>query len=204
MEQSIQLETEKIASSIYFIRGEKVIMDFTLAHLYEVEVRTLKRAVRRNIQRFPEDFMFELTKAEYISLRSHFGMLKRGAHAKFLPFAFTEQGVAMLSGILNSPGAIQVNIAIMRAFVQIRRFLESHKELARKIEELEKAVSGYDEKIQLIFSAIRQLMEEKENLPASSARNSIYFLLLPPKEMNISAILNPSRVTRHGSFLISH
>ncbi len=83
MKQSIQLETEKIASSIYFIRGEKVIMDFTLAHLYEVEVRTLKRAVRRNIQRFPKDFMFELTKAEYISLRSHFGMLKRGEHSKF-------------------------------------------------------------------------------------------------------------------------
>ena len=165
MEQSIQLETEKIASSIYFIRGEKVIMDFTLAHLYEVEVRTLKRAVRRNIQRFPKDFMFELTKAEYISLRSHFGMLKRGEHAKFLPFAFTEQGVAMLSGILNSPGAIHVNIAIMRAFVQIRSFLEYHKELARKIDELEKVVSVHDEKIQLIFSAIRELMQEKENIP---------------------------------------
>ena len=81
MKNRIQLETEKLASSIYFIRGEKVIMDFTLAHLYEVEVRTLKRAVRRNIQRFPKDFMFELTKAEYISLRSHFGMLKRGEHA---------------------------------------------------------------------------------------------------------------------------
>jgi len=99
-------------------------------------------------------------------------MLKRGEHSKFLPFAFTEQGVAMLSGILNSPGAIQVNIAIMRAFVQIRRYLESYKDLSRKIEELEKAVSGHDEKIQLIFSAIRQLMEEKENPPD---RNPVEF-----------------------------
>lgn len=165
MEQSVQLETDQITSSIYLIRGEKVIMDFTLAQLYEVEVRTLKRSVRRNLQRFPSDFMFELTKAEYHSLRSHFGMLKRGEHSKFLPFAFTEQGVAMLSGVLNSPRAILVNIAIMRAFVQIRRYLESHKELARRIDELEKAVSGYDEKIQLIFSAIRQLMEKKENIP---------------------------------------
>ncbi len=165
MEQNTQLETEKIVSYIYLIRGKKVIMDFTLAQLYEVEVRILKRAVRRNLQRFPGDFMFELTKAEYDSLRSNFGMLKRGMHAKFLPFAFTEQGVAMLSGILNSPGAILVNIAIMRAFVQIRRFLESNKELARKIEELEKAVSGHDEKIHLIFSAIKQLMEKKENPP---------------------------------------
>lgn len=165
MEQSIQLETEKIASYIYLIRGEKVIMDFTLAQLYEVEVRILKRAVRRNIQRFPRDFMFELTSAEYLSLRSQFGMLKRGEHSKFSPFAFTEQGVAMLSGILNAPRAILVNIAIMRTFVQIRRFLESNKELTRKIEELEKAVSGHDEKIHLIFSAIKQLMEEKENPP---------------------------------------
>ena len=163
MEQNKQLETEKIASFIFLIRGEKVIMDYTLAQLYEVEVRILKRAVRRNIQRFPGDFMFELTEAEYLSLRSQFGILKRGVHSKFLPFAFTEQGVAMLSGILNSQGAIKVNIAIMRAFVQIRRFLESNKELARKIEDLEKAISGHDEKIQLIFIAIKKLMEEKEN-----------------------------------------
>jgi hypothetical protein len=172
MDHNIQVETEKIASFICLIRGEKVIMDFTLALLYEVEVRILKRAVRRNIQRFPSDFMFQLTKSEYDSLRSHFGMLKRGEHAKFLPFAFTEQGVAMLSGILNSNQAIRVNIAIIRAFVQIRHFLESHNELARKIEELEDAVSLHDEKIELIFSAIRQMMDQNENPPA---RNPVGF-----------------------------
>jgi len=97
-------------------------------------------------------------------LRSHFGILKRGEHVKFLPFAFTEQGVAMLSGVLNSKGAVQVNIAIMRAFVQIRFFLDSHKELALKIEELEKSILVQDEKIQLVFSAIKELMEVKESL----------------------------------------
>ena len=172
MEEIIEHASHNIAGSIYFILGERVIMDFTLAQLYDVEVRTLKRAVRRNIQRFPSDFMFELTKEEYNSLRSHFGILKRGEHTKFLPFAFTEQGVAMLSGKLNSPGAIKVNIAIMRAFVQIRSFLDSHKELARRIEELEKSILVHDEKIQLVFSAIRELMDEKENL---AKRNPIGF-----------------------------
>jgi hypothetical protein len=172
MEQIVQLETEWIASSIYVIRGEKVIMDFTLAHLYDVEVRILKRAVKRNSDRFPNDFMFELTREENASLRSHFGMLKRGQHSKFLPYAFTEQGVAMLSGILNSPRAIQVNIAIMRVFVQVRRFIDSYLDLSKKIKELEETVSGHDENILMIFAAIRKLMEEKEN-PAE--RNPVGF-----------------------------
>ena len=114
------------------------------------------------MERFPEDFMFILSKEEFGSLRSQIVTLKRGEHSKYLPFAFTEQGVAMLSGILNSDRAIQVNIAIMRAFVQLRRFLESNKELAIKVEELEKAVAGHDEKINLIFQAIKQLIEKKD------------------------------------------
>jgi len=118
------------------------------------------------------DLMFALTQEEYKSLRYQFGTLEKGRHSKYLPFAFTEQGVAMLSGILNSINAIQVNIAIMRAFVQLRRFLDIHKELARSIEELEQVVSVHDEKIQLIFSAIKQLMEEKEN---PTARNPVGF-----------------------------
>jgi len=147
------LPEEVIIRKIYWIKGNKVMMDFDLASLYGVSTKVLKQAVKRNRRRFPKDFLFELTKSEFENLRSQFVTSSWGG-LRYLPYAFTEQGVAMLSGILNSDQAIQVNITIMRAFVQLRRFLESNKELARKIEELEKAVSGYDEKIQMIFSAI--------------------------------------------------
>jgi hypothetical protein len=165
------LPEEVIIRKIYWIKGNKVMMDFDLADLYGVETKQLKRAVRRNINRFPADFMLEINAVEFENLRSQFGTSSWGG-IRYQPMAFTEQGVAMLSGILNSVRAIQVNIAIMRAFVQLRRFLESSKELAQKIEELEKAVSGHDEKIQLIFSAIKQLMEEKENV---TTRNPVGF-----------------------------
>ncbi len=161
MENELQIHRENIAGYIFIIRGEKVILDLVLAQLYNVEVKNLKRAVKRNIQRFPADFMFELTMEEYHILRCQFGTLRHGEHAKYLPYVFTEQGVAMLSGILNSKDAITVNIAIMRAFVQMRKFLETHKELAIKIEELERTVSSHDDNIQLIFETIRQLMEKK-------------------------------------------
>ncbi len=151
-----------IVRKIYLLRGQKIIFDFDLAALYNVETKQLKRAVRRNIKRFPVDFMFEISSEEFESLRSQVGTSNRGG-TRYLPMAFTEQGVAMLSSVLHSENAIQINIAIMRAFVQIRCFFESNKELAAKIEELQKAVSGHDEKIALIFSAIRQLMAEKEN-----------------------------------------
>jgi hypothetical protein len=175
MENQIQIHPENIAEKIYFIRVEKVMLDFDLASLYNIEAKRLKAAVRRNIKRFPDDFMFELTKGEYHSLRTHFASLKRGGHIKYMPYAFTEQGVAMLSGILNSECAINVNIAIMRAFVQMRRMLETHKELAKKIEELE---SKYDDQFSIVFEAIRQLIH-KENEP----RNPIGFKIgLPPLE----------------------
>jgi hypothetical protein len=161
METGIQINTENISGLIHFIRGEKVILDSDLARLYEVPTKVLKQAVRRNLDRFPVDFMFELTDNEANSLRSQIVTLKRGQHLKYLPFAFTEQGVAMLSSVLNSARAIHVNIAIMRAFVQMRKFLETHKELAMKIEELERTVSSHDDNIQLIFETIRQLMEKK-------------------------------------------
>jgi hypothetical protein len=144
METEIGLQSEKIAGLIHFIRGEKIILDADLARLYEVPTKVLKQAVRRNITRFPEDFMFQLTENEASGLRSQFVTLKRGQHLKYMPFAFSEQGVAMLSSVLNSERAIQVNIAIMRAFVQMRRFLETHRELALKIEELERTVSSHD------------------------------------------------------------
>jgi len=149
---------ESIVSRIVFLRGEKVLLDCDLAELYDVETKQLKRAVRRHINRFSEDFMFQLTKEEYRSLRSQFGTLKRGAHSKYPPMAFTEQGVAMLSSVLNSNRAIEVNVAIMRAFVKLRETLATHKELSRKLADLEQKLGDHDEQIQAIFEAIRQLM----------------------------------------------
>jgi len=154
-----QLKESDIANYIYFIRGEKVMLDFDLAVLYCVETRVLKQAVRRNIKRFPLDFMFELTQDEYRSLRSQFVTLKRGQHSKYPPFAFTEQGVAMLSGILNSDRAINVNIAIMRTFVQLRKLLKTHKELADKIDKLEQK---YDKQFKIVFIALKQLIKEEK------------------------------------------
>jgi len=122
---------ELIQSKIVVLRDEKVMIDRDLAELYSVETKQLKRAVRRNIDRFPADFMFELTREEYNSLRSHFGTSSWGG-TRYLPMAFTEQGVAMLSSVLNSKRAIEVNIAIMRAFVQLRKITSSQKQLARK------------------------------------------------------------------------
>jgi len=125
-----------------------------------VETRTLKQAVRRNVKRFPDDFMFELSREEEVTLRSQTVTLKgRGRHSKYLSFAFTEQGVAMLSSVLKSERAIEVNIAIMRAFVEMRQLLSTHEELKRKIEEME---SKYDKHFQVVFEAIRQLLAEEE------------------------------------------
>ena len=150
---------ELIERKIYLIRGHKVLLDSDLAELYGVEVKHLKRQVRRNITRFPEDFMFQLRKEEHYSLRSHFGTLKRGGHSKYFPYVFTEQGVAMLSSVLNSERAIQVNIAIMRTFVKLREMLLTHKDLARKLSDIEKK---YDAQFKVVFDAIRQLMTPPE------------------------------------------
>jgi hypothetical protein len=157
--KQLAIPAERIEKAILLIRDEKVILDRTLAELYGVETKHLKRAVRRNIRRFPSDFMFELTKEEYESLRYQFGTLKRGEHSKYLPLAFTEQGVAMLSSVLNSNRAIEVNILIMRAFVRLRGMISSHKELLRKLEDMEKK---YDEQFGVVFEAIRQLMKPPE------------------------------------------
>lgn len=153
---------EAITAKIYLLRNQKVMLDRDLAELYGVETRALKQAVRRNIRRFPEDFMFELTQEEEDSLRSQTVTLKgRGQHSKYLSFAFTEQGVAMLSSVLKSERAIEVNIAIMRTFVQMRQMLvtHAHADLRRKIEEME---SKYDEQFQIVFEAIRQLLADDE------------------------------------------
>jgi len=149
---------ERITTKIYLIRNIKVMLDRDLAELYEVETRVLKQAVRRNIKRFPKDFMFELTYQELRNLRSQFVMSSWGG-VRRAPMAFTEQGVAMLSSVLKSDRAIQVNIQIMRAFTQLRQMLSTHKDLQRKIEEME---SKYDEQFQIVFEAIKQLLETDE------------------------------------------
>jgi len=147
----------EIARSIRQVRGLRVLLDHDLAALYGVTTKALNQAVRRNLQRFPSDFMIQLTESESASLRSQSVTLKlgRGKHSKYRPYAFTEQGVAMLSSVLRSPRAVAVNIEIMRAFVELRRTLETTAGLTRKIEELERR---YDGQFRGVFEAIRQLM----------------------------------------------
>jgi len=151
---------ERIEQRIFLIRGQKVMLDRDLAELYGVETFNLNKAVKRNLGRFPEDFMFQLTKPEYDALRFQFGMLKRGAHSKYLPYAFTENGVAMLSSVLRSERAIQVNIVIMRAFTRLRQILASHKELARKVEELERKYGKHELEITTVFKVLKKLMQK--------------------------------------------
>jgi len=155
MSAPLALKSESIAQLVLFIRGERVILDRDLASLYGVTTKALNQAVKRNAARFPADFMFQLTKSEYEALRSQSVTLKRGQHLKYLPYVFTEQGVAMLSSVLRSPRAIEVNIAIMRTFVQLRRLMESNRELGRKIEALEQK---YDEQFAVVFAAIKELI----------------------------------------------
>ena len=151
------LPTERIVSKIYFIREAKVMLDRDLAELYEVETKALKQAVRRNIDRFPADFMFELSTEEFENWRSQFVTSNADKIGlRYKPMAFTEQGVAMLSSVLRSKRAIQVNIQIMRAFTQLRQMLSTHKDLKKKVEEMEEK---YDEQFRIVFEAIKQLIE---------------------------------------------
>ena len=158
--ENAEVQVEKVALLIHMIREVKVILDRDLAKLYGVETRTLKQAVRRNLERFPEDFMFVLTKEEMSAWRSQIVMSKEEAKGlRHLPMAFTEQGVAMLSSILRSPQAVEVNIAIMRTFVQLRALMDGNRELARRIESWE---SKSDEQFKVVFDTIRQLLAEGE------------------------------------------
>jgi hypothetical protein len=166
-----------VEQKIYLIRGHKVMLDHDLAGLYGVATKRLNEQVRRNVRRFPSDFMFQLTWQEAESSRSQFATLndenlrsqnaisKKGANIKYLPYAFTEQGIAMLSSVLNSQQAIDVNIAIMRAFVKLREVLTTHKELAAQFNELEHKVGTHDKQIAAIFEAIRRLMEPPPEKP---------------------------------------
>jgi len=164
---------EVIERKIYLIRGRKVMLDSDLAVLYGVRTKNLNKAIKRNIERFPEDFMFQLTHGEVRSLRFQFGTSKEGRGGRrYLPFVFTEQGIAMLSSVLNSKRAIQVNIAIIRAFVRLREILLTHKDLAAKIAALElkyknhdMRLSEYDKHITAIFEAIKNLMASPPEKP---------------------------------------
>ena len=163
---------ERIEQSILLIRGQKVMLSTDLAELYQVEPRVLVQAVKRNIARFPEDFMFQLTEEEFSNLKSQIVISSWGGLRRARPYAFTEQGVAMLSSVLRSKRAIQVNIEIMRAFVRLRRMLASHADLARKLEALEKK---YDAQFRVVFEAIRELMK-----PPETKRRPIGFLVEEP------------------------
>lgn len=175
---------EKIAPMILVLRHEKVLLDADLAELYGVTIGALNQAVKRNIDRFPEDFMFQLAEDEWDALKSQIVtsneegralrsqnvILKRGTHRKYRPYAFTEQGVAMLSSVLRSPRAVEVNIAIMRTFVQLRRLMDSNRDLARKIETLEKKYAEHDHHFKIVFDAIKQLIETDAEEKANPKR----------------------------------
>lgn len=151
------MHLQKIETKIYEIREQKVMLDFDLAELYETQTKYLKRAVRTNIKRFPPDFMFELSKKEWISLRCNFSTSKKRGGIRYLPFAFTEQGIAMLSTVLNSEKAIDVNISIMRAFVFTRKYALNHKDLTKKMRELERR---YNKKFKDVYEVLNYLLNK--------------------------------------------
>jgi hypothetical protein len=175
----MSVSTDQINGSILLLRCQRVILDRDLAAIYGVETRTLNQAVKRNIERFPEDFVFQLTPAEAESLRSQFVILKsgRGRHAKFLPRAFTEHGAIQAANVLNSPRAVTMGIHVVRAFVQLRSLLPSNSELARKFAELERRVSTHDQAIVGILKTIRELMN-----PPEPKRRPIGFVDLEEKK----------------------
>jgi len=165
---------EVIVSKIYLIRGRNVMLDEDLAELYGVETKHLKRAVRRNEKRFPEDFMFELRSEEFEILRCRFGTSRWGG-TRYLPMAFTEQGVAMLSSILNSDMAILMNIRIIRIFTRMREILLAHKDILEKLNQIERRIVDHDDKILLIFEYLRQLEQAKQEEQAFKERKQIGF-----------------------------
>ena len=156
------IPSERIAKSIYLIRGMKVMLDRDLSRLYGVETRVLKQAVRRNIERFPEDFMFELSNQEFTILRSQIATSSWGG-TRYVPMVFTEQGVAMLSSVLNSACAIMVNIQIMRVFTKVRELLVDNLSIRLEIEEIRKQLGNHDKNIELVFCYLDELIEKHDN-----------------------------------------
>jgi hypothetical protein len=173
-QSEIMVPEEVIMGKIYLIRGHKVMLDMDLAELYGVETKKLKQAVRRNLERFPDDFMFELNKQEFINLRSQIVTSNRGG-SRYLPMAFTEQGVAMLSSVLNSKYAILVNIRVIRIFSKMREMLLAHKDVLEKLYQLERGQKDHESKILLIFEYLRQLEQVKQQEKEFSERRRIGF-----------------------------
>ncbi|MDD5150533.1 MAG: ORF6N domain-containing protein [Flavobacterium sp.] len=163
MSKEILIPDDIISSKIYLIRKQKVMLDRDLSELYAVETKQLKRQVRRNLERFPDDFMFELSQQEFDNLRSQFGTSSWGG-SRYMPMAFTEQGVAMLSSVLNSPTAIKVNIQIIRVFTKIREMLTDTLSMKLEIEEIKKKLSNHTQNIELVFNYLDELIDKKENL----------------------------------------
>ena len=162
MSEVVIIAENLISNKIYYIRNKKVMIDADLAELYAVETKQLKRQVRRNIERFPEDFMFELTEVESEILRSQIGTSSWGG-SRYLPMAFTEQGVAMLSSVLSSPTAIKVNIQIIRVFAKIREVLADTMNMKLEIEEIKKKVTNQNKNIELVFSYLDELIDKQDN-----------------------------------------
>jgi phage regulator Rha-like protein len=172
MKNSNIIPVERIESKVFYLRNQKVILNNHLAELYGVETRILVQAVKRNIDRFPKDFMFQLSIKEFENLKSQIVISSWGGARRSRPFAFTEQGVAMLSSVLNSKKAIKVNIQIMRAFVKLREILSTHKELAQKLKELKLKIDSHDQQIQAIFDVINQLL-----IPPEKPKKKIGFTI---------------------------
>jgi phage regulator Rha-like protein len=183
---------ELIASKIYLIRGIKVMLDRDLAELYGVETKRLKEQVRRNIERFPQDFMFELTKDEYQALRSQIATLKRGQHSKYAPFAFTEHGVLMLSSVLKSERAVQVNIQIMRTFTKLREALLDNKDLRKELEELKQLT---EERFQVVFETLDQLLTVE-----SKPKKKIGYTVKEKQEAYVKKAKKKKKLPVNGSF----
>ena len=162
MSNEISIPKELIVNKIYMIRDQKVMLDRDLARLYNVETKQLKRQVRRNIDRFPSSFMFELTKIENDNIRSQFGTLKHGSHSKYPPFAFTEHGILMLSSILNSDRAVKISIHIIETFVQLRKLANNYDEILRKIHQIE---SKYQDQFGEIYEILQRLLEHPSKEP---------------------------------------
>ena len=165
------LPLEQIKSRIFLIRSKKVMLSTHLAELYDVEPKMLMRAVKRNIERFPEDFMFQLNDEEFANLKYHFGTSSWGG-VRYNPYAFTEQGVAMLSSVLRSQRAIDVNIQIMRAFVKFRELMSTNEELTKRLDEMEEK---YDQQFAIVFKAIKQLMTKPADIPEGTKIKGVGF-----------------------------